>query len=161
MEGHVTEKNEFYYDDPCMRFGSPPGEGICIIYGNLDKVMMAIADGKLIKPEFTGSHVAEVMLQVREPGTGQVEIEIPKKYENNVMIRNLCKLDGKFHHLAVDKEPIIGAAVAVAHDPYTAMDNAMEIASKVKGDGVYFDVDGFDEIEESIKKMKKLGWEKF
>ena len=161
MEGHVCEKNLFFFDDPCMRFGSPPGEGICEVYSNLSDIMMNIADGKTIKAEISMPYVAEVMLQIREPGTGQLKIEFPPSQSDNVKIRNLCRIGGQYVHLMEDKEPIIGATVGRGKSYKEAQEQALDIAKKVKGNGVYFDPDGFEDINEQLKRMNKLGWERF
>lgn len=157
LEGHITEDNKFYYDDPCMRFGRPPVGSIVNSYKNFTPIAKSVAEGKLIDAEMLSKYVIEVMLQVREPGKGQIPIEFPEKYADNVIIANLCKIDGRYIHLAQDKEPIIGSVVATGNSIYDARDEALEIAAKVKGPGVYFDKDGFDMIEETIKKAKRIG----
>lgn len=161
VEGHVTEDGKFWYDDPCMRFGSPPGEVIVEAYDNFPDVLKSIADNETIEPEMSDDYFTEVMLKVREPSDESINVEFPNKFSDSVKLRNLCKMNGKLSIIPQGKETIIGAAVGKGKSIDEAKEKAFNAAKSVKGEGIYYDKDGFDVIDEQIKKAKRAGLGEF
>ena len=159
IEARVTKDQKSYFIDPCMRFGSPPGEVLSEAYENMSEIMTSVADGKSVLPKQRYDYAAQVMLQVREPLKTQLALNIPEKYVKSLKFRNLCRIKGQYYHLPQDEETVIGAAIGFGKNIKEAQDKAMEAASQMEDHAVYFDKDVFLKADEQIKKGRRVGVE--
>ena len=156
-EVRITKDQESYFIDPCMRFGSPPGECLSEIYENMAEIMWSVAGGDIVTPEPRFKYAAQVMLQSREAATEPMPIDIPEKYAKQVKLRCLCRIKGQYYYLPQDKETVIGAAIGLADTYEEAQEKALEAANEMEDSDLYYDKDVFEKANEQIEKAESVG----
>lgn len=138
--------------DPCARCGSPPNEVYQMMIGNLADIVWNGADGIMVEPEYTAKWGAELLLTSEWAMTNWQAVEFPKKYRDNVKVRNLAVIDGKYYYVP-DKSACsaIGAIVATGDTPEAAMEECRKIAKTVEGHHLDVASEALDEAHDDLK----------
>lgn len=154
--GFISTENRCNKDgafliDPCARCGSPPNELYQTMIGNLADIIWNGADGILIEPEYTAKWGAELLLTSEWAMTNWQAVEFPKKFRENVKLRNLAIIDGKYYYVP-DKSTCsaIGAIVATGDTPQSAIDACRKIASQVEGHHLEVAGEALDEARDDL-----------
>jgi hypothetical protein len=149
-----------YFIDPCMRFGSPPGEVLSEAYLNMGPLMMAVAEGEELEPRPRATYWAQLVLKARETVTDPLPLDFPPDLTRNLKFRNLACLDHQYYYLPLpgEQETIVGGAVGWGPLIKSAQAMALNAAEKLdSGDEVYWDLDAFEKADEQIKQGEKVG----
>lgn len=154
MEARITEDGVAHVIDPCCRAGSPPSELIQEMYTNLADIFWYGAEGICIDPIPAAEWGAELMVHSAWAEKHWLAVEFPKKYADNIKLRNFCVLDGTTY--ITPGQASIGAVVAVGSTPEEAQEKCKEIAKELKGHQVETEPEAFDEIDKEIEKLGKL-----
>jgi len=143
-----------YLIDPCCRMGSPPGELYGIWIANLAEIIYEGAGGIVVEPEYTAKFGAMCLLLSDWADNNWQQVEIPKKYKDNVKLRNSCVIDGETYCVPQwTGMPEIGAVVAVADSAQTAMDQVKEIAEQVHGHSIEKPHDALEQAWDDLKEI--------
>lgn len=160
-EVRITKDKKSYFIDPCMRFGSPPGEVLSEAYENMADIMLSVAEGKALMPKERFRYAAQVMLQTREALKGQLVLDIPERYSKSLKFRNLCRIKGQYYHLPSDEETVIGAAIGFGKSVEEAQYRALDAAKQMEDSMIYYDKDVFLKTDEQLKKAELVGMGEF
>jgi hypothetical protein len=155
-EVRITKDGKPYFIDPCMRFGSPPGEVLSEAYENMAEIMWNVAEGKSVTPKPKAKYWAQIMLQCREAATYTMPINFDPKMARNLKFRYLCKIKNQHYYLPQAGETIIGAAIGWGETLKIAQNMAIRAAESVEAGDVFWDKDVFDMADEQIKKGEKF-----
>ena len=157
-EIRVVNKTLAYYNDATQRVGSPPGEIICEIWVNLPEILVAIAYGEDVVPEYEKKYGASVFLYSERLKSETTPVLVPIGVRRWVKLQNVMKEeDGKLCCVSQDEGAVLGAAVGLGNSKLEAEENALAVARQVKADGIYYAETTFERIEESIEKAEELG----
>jgi hypothetical protein len=157
-EERITKELVPYFTDMCARFGSPPAELICRLYKNFSQIVWAVSGGEMITPEPVAEYAAEVMISCEAARDGWVPLDYPEKLRKNVLLRNLCCLDGQFFHIPQDSCTSLGAAVGYGKTREAAQEQALKFAGEFGHD---FDFAVFDKVAEYLEEAKEYGLGEF
>lgn len=157
-EVRITTELKPHFTDACMRFGSPPAELICRAYENFPEIVLACARGEMVTPKPVAKYAAEVMISTEAARDGWVPLDYPKDLQKNILLRNLCCLDGQFYHIPQDNCTSLGAAVGFGDTREKAQAEALEYANEF---GFDFDSAIFDKVSEYLEEAKEYGLGEF
>lgn len=157
-EIRVSSKLPPYMVDKCARCGSPPSELYQIMYKNLAEIVWYGAKGELVDPEFNHKFGVEALIHSAFADQNWQAISFPKKYRNNIKLRNACCIEGKYY-CAPQKTGLveIGAVVATGDTLEEAIAEAKKIAETVEGHYIEVKIDSFDKAQEEFKKLSDIG----
>jgi hypothetical protein len=157
-ELRLTKDGKAFMIDPCARMGSPPGELMQIMFKNLPEILWNGAEGKLVEPEFAAPWGAEVLIHSPWADKNWQAVEFPADMRDNVKLRNLTIMGGKYyvvpHHLGL---PEIGAVVALGDTMQEAIDSCKELAAQVEGYFVSNYAEGLDAAQGEFDKLSEFG----
>ena len=144
--------------DPCCRAGSPPSEVYMNTYTNLPDIFWYGAEGVCIDAEFDDPWAGEVMLSSAFADKNWVNINFPEKLRDNVKLRNVCMIDGKYYAAPEHTgAPEIGAIVATGKSLDDVREKLKEIAKQVQAYNVEIPVEALDQAEEEFAKLAEMG----
>jgi len=154
-EIRCTDDGAAYLIDPCCRCASPPSELYQLIIGNLADVMYEGAGGVLVEPDFSARWGAELILTSEWGMTNWQPVAFPGKYRDNVKLRNLCIIDGKYYCVPEKTGTCsaIGSVVATGKSATEAIEHCKEIAGEVEGQDITFAGDALAEAHESLIEL--------
>lgn len=159
-EIRVTKDGTGYATDPCCRAGSPPCELYQIMVDNWAEIMWEGAEGNLVEPKLWGKWGAELLLISEWAVHNWQAIKFPPKYRENVKLRNLTIIDGKYYVVPqIGGCAEIGAVVAVGNSKESAVAECKKIAEQVEGYYLETIPDSLDQADEQIAKLKEFGIE--
>jgi hypothetical protein len=157
-EIRITRDLTPYVIDPCARMGSPPGELFQLMVRNWADIVWEGSVGTVVEPIFDAKWGAELLLLSSWADKNWQPVEFPKSIRDNVKLRNLTIIEGKYYVVpqAVGL-PEIGAVVATGDSMQAAIDEVRRLAEKV--DGHYLEVvpDSLDEAKDQFDKLKEFG----
>ena len=150
-----------YFLDATQRAGSPPAEIISALYTNFPHIVRACAYGEMITPAPRAKYAAQVILKSSMAMCESTPVSVDKGFEDNLKFRRQCYIDGQMFIIPMDGDEIIGAAVGWGNTSKEAQDMALEAADRVHCKELYFNVNVFEDIEETIATGKELGLGEF
>jgi hypothetical protein len=156
-EVRVHDANTGYYTDPCMRFGSPPGELIVEMYGNFTEIVDSCARGKLVIPQVDYKYGASIFLTSESVKKDFLKVEFPKKYKDHVKLRSPIMIEGDYYVTPLDESNGVAQVIGMADSLDEAVAECLMIAEEVKGEGLGFRKDAFDDAMETLAEAKKKG----
>ena len=157
-ELRITKDHKAFLIDPCARAGSPPTELFLEMVSNWADVFWEGAEGRVVDLKFTGKFGAELMIVSTWADKNWQAVDFPHSIRDNVKLRNLTVIDGKFY-VAPQWVGIsdIGAVVAVGETQKAAIKECTRLAEKVKGYFIEVPFEALDEAEEGFDKLKSFG----
>jgi hypothetical protein len=150
-----------YYTDACMRAGCPPAELYCEMFKNFSEIIWGVAGGEDVKPIPATKYGAQIILKSDDAKEDWLAVSVPAKYRKWVKFRNLCQIGDQMYYIPQDKGTIIGSAIGIGNTPEEAEMKALEAADSVEAEGIYFEKDCFDQLDEEIEKAQKYGLGRF
>ena len=159
-EMRITKDGTPWVIDPMTRFGSPPGELAQNMYTNLAEILWFGAEGQLVDPIAENKYGAELLIHSSWADKNWQPIEFPKEIKNNIKLRNMTIIDGRYYVVpqAVGL-PEIGAVVATGSTIEEACDKVKECAEQIEGYYIETYPDSLDKSCEQIEKLKNFGIE--
>jgi hypothetical protein len=154
---YSMEERDGKLTDPCMRLPSPPNELYQKMIKNLPDVLWFGAEGRLIQPEYAAKYGGLVRITsdwINEKKTQA--ISFPAKYEDNIVLRKHCRINGKY--FVLPKGPpakTVGSIVAWGNNWPSIWAAIEEVAKHVKGHDLEIRLDEMDHAEECLKKLLK------
>jgi predicted RNase H-like HicB family nuclease len=157
-ELRISEKHDPYMLDQCSRAGSPPNELYQLMYKNLPEIVWYGAQGILIDPEYDYEYGVEALIHSSWADKNWQAVYFPEKYRENIKLRNVCKIEGKYYCVpqAVGL-PEIGAVVAEGKTLDEAIALAKEIAASIEGHYIEVKLESIDKALEEFEKLEKMG----
>lgn len=158
-EVRVTEDQNGYLIDPCMRLGNPPHQSEMEIIGNMPEIAWAGANGDLVEPEIKARYCAQTTMTSEFAEEGEIAFEIPEKIKQFVKIKNVCKNDGTYYFIQNKGSKIntVGSIIGLGNTLDEAIKNCKENASQVKAFGLEIDIYALDDLKKEIIKSYKYG----
>ncbi len=157
-EVRVSKTKPPYMLDFCARLGSPPNELYQMMYKNLAEIIWYGSQGYLIDPVYEHKYGVEVFIHSSWADQNWQEIEFPKKYRDNIKLRNACKINDKYY--AVPQTvglPEVGAIVAEGDNIKEVIEKVKEIADTIQGYYLEIKLDAIDTAMEQFKKLEEFG----
>jgi len=157
-EVRISKSKPPYMLDFCARLGSPPNELYQMMYKNLAEIMWYGSQGYLIDPTYEHKYGVEVFIHSTWADQNWQEIEFPKKYRDNIKLRNACCIDGKFY--AVPQSvglPEVGAIVAEGDSIKETIDKVKEIADTIQGFYLEIKMEAVDTALKQFKELEEFG----
>jgi len=159
-EVRITPEHKAYLIDPCCRCGSPPNEIYQLLFTNLADILWEGAAGVVVEPEFAGKWGAELLLISSWADKNWQAIEFPKSIRDNVKLRNMTMIEGRYYFVPQwTGMPEIGAVVAIGNSQKEVVDECRRLAEKVQGHYVEVFPDSLDSASDEIEKLAKYGIE--
>lgn len=159
-EMRITEDGTPWIIDPMTRFGSPPSELVLNMYTNLADILWYGAEGECIAPIPEDKYGVELLIHSSWADKNWQAVEFPPELRENIKLRNLCVIEGKYYVVPQSVGlPEIGAVVATGATIEEASKKVKEYAEKIEGYGVDTYPDSLDKANEQIQKLKKFGIE--
>jgi hypothetical protein len=140
--------------DPCARCGSPPSEFYQVMIANLADIIWHGSEGILIEPEYISTWGAELIITSEWAMTNWLSLSFPKKYRDNIKIRNAAVIDGKYYYVpdrAAGSE--IGAVIAIGSTHQEAIDECRKIAETIESHDHDVAASSLDEAREDLAKF--------
>ena len=156
-EIRITKESDPYYIDATCRVPSPPGELMCEMYENWAEATWDIANGILPTLKPIAKFGAEVMLTSEWYDKKELHVTIPKKYRNNVKLKNHTVREGEYFCIPNGNGQFFGAIVAWGNSVKEAIENVKKIAEEVEADDFKFDESCFNAAFEAIEAGEKFG----
>ncbi len=159
-ELRITPDRKAYSIDPCARCGSPPNELYQMMIDNLAEIIWHGSNGELVEPKYNAKWGAELLIHSSWAERNWQAIEFPEEIRENVKLRNLCVIDGKYY-VAPDSSgvPEIGAVVATGNTMKEAVEECKRIAELVEGHWVEVKPDALSKANEEIEELEEFGIE--
>lgn len=152
-EVRTTKDNKHYLIDPCCRLGSPPNEVYQEIYKNLGEIVWGLMQGEVVDPTPVQPYGMEIMIHSDWFQHGHQAIAFPPEIRNNVKLRNMLKIDGKYYMLNLHDIPEAAALVAVGPSLEDCQKQIEKMAPMVKGYGLTVKLEAIPEAIEEFNKM--------
>jgi hypothetical protein len=157
-EVRISKDKKPYMLDMCSRCGSPPSELYQLMYRNLAEIIWYGAKGYVIDPITEFEYGVEVLIHSSWADKNWQAISFPKKYRDNIKLRNACVIDGKYYCVPQTVGLAeIGAIVAESDTLQGAIDKVKEIAETVKGYYIEIKLESIDKAIEEFKKLEEFG----
>jgi hypothetical protein len=157
-EIRISKDKPPYMVDKCSRAGSPPSELYQLMYKNLAEIIWYGAKGILLDPITEKKFGVEALIHSAWADKNWQAISFPKKYRDNVKLRNACVINGKYYCVPQTVGlSEIGAIVVEDDTLQGAIDKAIQIAEQVKGYYIDIKTDSFNEALDEFKKLEKMG----
>lgn len=119
--------------DPCIRFGSPPGEAQMNMITNLPDLFWFGAEGKMVDPEYAAKYCIALMVHSDWACKHPLMVEYPKKYREQIKFRYDSEFDGKTWIMPQDAGPRIAAIVAQGNTLEPLFEEVKEISEQLRG----------------------------
>lgn len=156
-EVRITKDGVPYFIDPTCRVPSPPGELMVELYENWAEATWEIAHGILPTLKPIAKFGAEIILTSDWYNEHELHVTFPKKYKQNVKLKNHTVRDGEYYCVPNENGAFFGAVVAWGDTMREAISNVKKIAKEVEADELKYDDGIFDSIQESVNAGKAFG----
>jgi len=156
-EIRLTDKRVPYFTDPCCRAASPPSELSCELYENFGEAIWILAHGGMPKLKPRAKYGAEIILKSGWHEKHWLHVEFPDKVSRWIKLKNVTRIDGKYHCIPNGNGGIFGAAIAIGDDPATCLKRVMKIAELVKAEELNYLEDAPAKCKEAISQGEELG----
>ena len=157
-EIRIAKGKQPYMVDSCSRCPSPPSELYQLMYKNLADIIWYGAKGFMIDPITEKKYGVEALIHSAWADKNWQAISFPKKYRDNIKLRNACVIEGKYYCVPQATGIVeIGAIVAEDDTLEGAIAQAMKIAETVQGYYIDIKTDSFEKAKEEFDKLEKMG----
>ena len=157
-EVRINKKKVSYMPDLCARSSSPCNELYQLQFKNLADIIWYGAKGFMIDPITEFEYGVEVLIHSSWADKNWQAISFPKKYRDNIKLRNACVIDGKYYCVPQTVGLAeIGAIVAEGNTLQEAIDKVKEIAETVKGYYIEVKLESIDKAIDEFKKLEEFG----
>lgn len=149
--------NGFLIDQTC-RFGAPPLDLNLEMYENFAEIIWDVASGTVPVIKYKYKWGCQFIMRSELAQTESIAIQFPKKFEDNIKIKNLVIDNGTHFYTRnsfVMKE--VGSVVFCADTMDKAIKGAIEITKSIKSFDIKFNTDSAGEAEKQIKELIKNG----
>lgn len=155
----IRAGKELWYIDTTARTSRPPGEIETVVFENFGEIVEGVANGEIIVPKFSHKYVAHVLLCSPVVCNEWVKVSFPKEIEAYIQLAGYCIKKGEYWCIpdGSGHTDVIGAAVGVGNTLKAACKMALENAKQVEAEGLEFQADVFDKLEDSIRAAEKYG----
>lgn len=157
-ELRITRDKKAFLIDPCARAGSPPTELFLEIVTNWADIFWNGAEGIIVDPAFKGRWGAELMIQSAWADKNWQAVQFPQKLRDNVKLRNLTIIEGKYY-VAPQWVGVsdIGAVVATGNSADEAIQKCKEYAEEIQGYFIEVPKEALDEAKDEWTKLQSFG----
>lgn len=157
-EIRITRDHKAYLIDPCARMGSPPGELYQLMVSNWADIVWEGSTGTIVEPVFRAKWGAELLLISDWANDNWQAVQFPKSIRDNVKLRNLAVINGKYYSVPqVSAHSEMGAVVALGDTMEEAIKECKRLAEKVEGHYVDVIPGCLDQAEGEFEKLKEFG----
>jgi hypothetical protein len=156
---YVRRNGKPFWSSNCARFGSPPSELFGLMMSNFAEVLWEGADGNLVEPEYKGEWAAELLIHSTWAGERNWQaVEFPEEIRDNVKLRNLSIVDGKYYVVPDPAGmPEIGAVVVYGDSQDDVVKKCRKVAEQVEGYLIQLYPDALDDAQSEIKQLEDFG----
>ena len=148
-----------YFGDPCQRFGCPSGGALTRGTKNLTEVMYRVAGGEKVKLEYVAPYCAEAITWSNNANDTALPITIKEKDMDRVLLRQFYKnkKDGFFYRIPMGDGGLVAECLGFGKSMEEAQDEAKKSLEMIDFEGKDWEVDGFEKLNEKLKRSRKLG----
>ncbi len=146
--------------DPCMRFPSPPTEGLLCQYENWPEIVEAGARGEIVTPKARAQWVAEIVIHAIAGLEGWIALKIPGEIAEWVKLQNFCKIGNVSYVVPQQKRHgTVGGVVGLGDTMEKAIAAAKGVAEKLGkvSSEIAVEPDALDEAEKHVAELKEYG----
>jgi hypothetical protein len=154
FETRINKQGKAFVQDPCVRFGSPPGEVCQLQYTNMAEIMWEGADGNLVEPEPAAKYAVQLQIHSDWATDQWLPVQFPDAIADNVMLKNATCIDGQYYVVPqANRGKDVGAVCAVGNTIKDAVKKVKAYAEQVTG--YYLDIhpDSLDGIQDEIDTL--------
>jgi hypothetical protein len=159
-EMRIGKDHKGYVIDPCARFGSPPSELYYELFSNFSDIVWYGSEGVCVDGTPTGKYAVEAMIHSDWLGDDWLNIQIPNKYLNNIVMKNPTIIDGK-HYCVPTSTNSVGGLLCIGNSINDCKEHILEMADQIKGHFIHVDTDSLDKADEEVQKLKDFGFDLF
>ena len=150
-------KGGVFLNDPCCRFGSPPGELQINMFKNLPDILWYGAEGKCIDPVCESKYGVELIIHSDWANKNWLPVEFPKGLRDKIKFRNYTEFKEKGWIIPQEAGPRIAAIVEEGNNLDDIIEMAKEDGEKIRGYQVENFTRSFPIAQEKIKTLKSFG----
>lgn len=153
------EKGEAYLIDIYCRQPQPPTSVMLRMIENYGELAWEIASGIIPNIKYKYKFGAQVIIKSHWAELEPQAFYFPEKYREFISIKNMAIKDGISYYIPqVGCEMVeIGSISCGGNTLKEAINKVKMIAKEVKGFGLKINCDAFDEAQEEISKLSKIG----
>ena len=151
FETRFNKKGKAFVQDPCVRFGSPPGEVVQLQYTNIAEIIREGADGNLVEPIPAAKYAVQLQIHSDWAADQWLPVQFPEEIADNVKLKNATCIDGQYYVVPqANRGKDVGAICATDDTLKGAIKKVKACAEQVEGS--YLDIfpDSLDGIQEGI-----------
>ena len=154
-ELRVNEDREAYFIDATCRMPRPGDGAHMELCDNLGEVMTEAAE-----PIYGARYACQIMLESAQAEKRPLHIAFPAEYRDNIKLYWFYRDEQEEYWTLPNAITNVVSVVAVGDDLEEVKKQALEIAESVKADGLNYESNVFDLIEEEIEKgeAKGIAW---
>lgn len=157
-EIRTTKDNKNHYMlEPTARCPSPPSELYQNIYTNLAEIVWEVSNGRLPEIKTEHKYGMQLVLQInwQDEQAQHVPITFPKKYRENIKLKNPIIIDDEYYCLLINGISEVGAIVATGDSLEECKKEIEEIFSEVCYLCNSTELNCLDDAIEEFNKMAK------
>ena len=154
-----SELRDEYCIDLTCRHASPAGEVIIEAIDNLPEVILAGAEGRLVEPDWSHTHGAQIILCSEWAEEHWLIVDFPEEVRPYLKLYNHCRIDDEgpigladYFVPQIAKMKQVGSVVALADDPQEAVDLCKKRAEMVKAFDLDMEPDALDQALEEMQE---------
>lgn len=147
-----------YMIDMCARAGSPPNELYQEFYKNLGQIIWDGANGICTDPDPIAKYGVELLIHSSWADKNWQPIDFPDDIKDYVKLRNATVIDGR--HYVIPQSvglPEIGSVIGWGKNLQEAIQMCQDVAEQVEGYYLQIHKHAFDQAQEEIDKLAKIG----
>ena len=156
-EIRITKDRSPYYIDATCRVPSPPGELMCEIYENWAEATYQIACGEVPVLIPKAKYGVVIILTSSWYNEHELHIKFPKKYKENVKLKNHTIRDGEIYCVPNGNGEFFGAVITYGDKIEDCIKQAEEIVEEIEADEMEYAEGLFHEACEQIEKGEQFG----
>lgn len=156
-ELRVNEKQEAFLIDPCMRFGSPPGELGCEIWMNWPEIVWHAVHGEVVPPKPASKYGFELMLYSDWVSKNWSPVLVPADVRRYVKLAFSTRKRTDNVVPQMFKSTKIGAVIGLGDTLQDAIDHCLENREQIEGLQIESDLHAVEKVYETIKAGESHG----
>lgn len=156
-ELRVDEQGNPFLVDPCMRFGSPPGEIGCELWQNWAEIIWSAVHGEVVEPVETARYGFELMLYSDWVSKNWAPVLVPEEYRRYVKLAFSTRIRHDNVVPQMFKSTKIGAVVGLGDTLQEAIDHCLENREEITGLEIDSDLQAVEKAYETIKEGESHG----
>jgi hypothetical protein len=156
-EIRIDKKKTPYMIDFTARCPCPPGDIYGNIFENLGEIIWEGANGNLVDPVATAKYGVELLIESDWAIKNFQPLYFDKKYADNIHLKKHMIMDD-IHYIIPQSygSNDIGGIVGTGATLQEALDQALEVADAIKGNGICIRKDTLDCAEEELNKFEEV-----